>query len=192
MATFQSIVLIVAIIILLIILVIVGVALHYKKYVSKWPPKVGMCPDYWVAYPGSAEEARKITNANDIHFNPDDIYSKSSDSKGAVCVNVKRLGGRSVNVAAPHFYVQDFTGPGFKLADPQQSSCARYKWATDPNVNTSWDGITYGTSTGPCSIIPGSSSPGGPGGQCLLSTIPFNSAVNKVNSTVSSYNQGYI
>jgi hypothetical protein len=173
MATFQSVVLVIAIVILVILLIIIGIILYYQKYSSPWPPKTPMCPDYWIAVPGTEAEASKIKNFDDIRFNYNDITSGKFDPSGSVCVNVKNLGRSSP--AGGNYLVKDFTGSGFEGAS---GDCEKYKWAKQHGI--SWDGITYGTKYTPCdpsyngvSEHAASVKAAATGGQCYLSSMTF-------------------
>lgn len=55
MATFQSIVLIIAIVLLIICLIIIGVSLANSKKNQVWPPMIGQCPDYWIDLSGNPQ-----------------------------------------------------------------------------------------------------------------------------------------
>jgi len=55
MATFQSIVLIIAIVLLIICLIIIGVSLANSKKNEVWPPLIGQCPDYWIDLSGNPQ-----------------------------------------------------------------------------------------------------------------------------------------
>jgi len=48
MASFQFRVGAIALIVLVLILVFVGVSLTYASKKNKWPPMIGVCPDYWL------------------------------------------------------------------------------------------------------------------------------------------------
>jgi len=61
MATFQSIVLIIAIVLLIICLIIIGVSLVGARKSKTWPPMIGECPDYWTDISGN-----KCSNVLDL------------------------------------------------------------------------------------------------------------------------------
>ena len=48
MASFQFRIGAIALIVLVLILVFVGVSLTYASKKEKWPPMIGVCPDYWL------------------------------------------------------------------------------------------------------------------------------------------------
>ena len=83
MATFQSIVLIIAIVLLIICLIIIGVSLANAKINSTWPPMIGECPDYW------------------------------TDISGNKCLNIKDLGTCNSNVGPLGHSNMDFTAAPF-------------------------------------------------------------------------------
>ena len=177
MATFQSLVLITAIVILIILLVIIGIALFYQTYSAPWPPKTPLCPDYWVAVPGTVDSVSKMADAGNLPFNYADLSGNSFDVSGAVCVNIKNIGTCSA-ASGSKYLVKDFTGSGFEGSN---GACQKYKWAKGCGV--SWDGITYGTKFSPCdpsysSFLTGGSSSNGKGGQCYLSSMSFSSLGN--------------
>jgi hypothetical protein len=53
MATFQSIVVIVAICVLIVSLVFIGFALRKQKNSASYPPVIANCPDYWIDASGN-------------------------------------------------------------------------------------------------------------------------------------------
>jgi hypothetical protein len=123
MASFQTIVVVIAILLLIVCLVFIGITLVKTKNdaAGQWPPIVGECPDYWVDTSGN----------------------------GSNCVNVRNLGtctsgGNGVSPAgkqhiAMNFTVAPYVGGG--------GTCAKYTWANSCGVT--WDGITTGIAN-PC------------------------------------------
>ena len=120
MASFQSIVVVIAIILLIICLIFIGLSLVKSKNSSQWPPIVGECPDYWTDTSGN----------------------------GANCVNIKKLGtcttgGNGVSpsdsIMAMNFTVAPYIG--------SVGTCAKYTWANRCGIT--WDGITSGIAN-PC------------------------------------------
>ena len=83
MATFQSVVLIIAIVLLIICLIIIGVSLANAKLNSTWPPMIGECPDYW------------------------------TDISGNKCSNIKDLGTCMTNPGPGGHSTMDFSGDTF-------------------------------------------------------------------------------
>jgi hypothetical protein len=120
MASFQSIVVVIAIILLIVCLIFIGIALSKTKNDGQWPPIVGDCPDYWIDTSGN----------------------------GGNCVNVRDLGtcttgGNGVAPGGQHIAMN------FTVAPYIGSSglCSKYTWANGCGVT--WDGITSGV-TNPC------------------------------------------
>jgi hypothetical protein len=130
--TFQKIVLIVAILILIVILAFIAVSLRKAKKNTSWPPIIANCPDFWVS-------------VADV--------SGTDMSDGDYCVNTKNLGKCPPKSGQPHL-VMDFSKAPYTGTN---GNCAKYTWATGCDI--SWDGITYGTSTPPCSTTSTSTSP---------------------------------
>jgi hypothetical protein len=178
MATFQSVVLIVAIVILVILLIMIGFILYYQKYSAPWPPKTPMCPDYWIAVPGTVDSVSNLQNFDDIQFNYNDILDGKFDASGAVCVNVKKLGNSKCASNGSKYLVKDFTGANY---EGPKGSCEKYKYATDCGI--SWDGITYGRKDTPCNSSNNGSGNGSGsvnGGQCYLSSMSFSHLGNSL------------
>jgi hypothetical protein len=180
MATFQSVVLIVAIVILVILLIIIGIILYYQKYSSPWPPKTPMCPDYWIAVPGTEATVSQLKNFDDIRFNYNDITDGKFDASGAVCVNVKKLGKN--NPTGGQYLVKDFTG---SLYEGPSGDCEKFKYAHQHGI--SWDGVTYGTKYNPCDpsyngVVEhdAAKKAAASGGQCYLSSMTFSSLGNSL------------
>ena len=120
MASFQSIVVIIAIILLIGCLIFIGIALSKTKNDGQWPPIVGECPDYWVDTSGN----------------------------GSNCVNVRNLGtcktgGNGVSPAGKNIAMNFTVAPYIGSA----GTCTKYTWANSCGVT--WDGITSGISN-PC------------------------------------------
>lgn len=120
MASFQTIIVVIAIVLLIICLIFIGIALQKTKNSGQWPPIVGECPDYWIDTSGN----------------------------GANCVNTRKLGtcttgGNGVSpsdsIMAMNFTVAPYTG--------SNGLCAKYTWANKCDIT--WDGITSGIAN-PC------------------------------------------
>ena len=158
-------------------LIIIAIALYYQTYSAPWPPKTPLCPDYWVAVPGTVNSVGKLTNFDDIQFNPEDISDAAFDASGAVCVNVKNLG--TCPAQGGKYLVKDFSGDSYQGSS---GACQKLQWAKKCGV--SWDGITYGTKYSPCDANykpnDGTSADGSKSGQCYLSSLTFSSLGNSV------------
>lgn len=123
MASFQSIVVIIAIILLIGCLIFIGIALSKTKNSSQWPPIVGECPDYWIDISGN----------------------------GSNCVNVRNLGtcktgGNGTSPGGKHIAMNFTVAPYVGSV----GTCSKYTWANTCNIT--WDGITSGI-TNPCATL---------------------------------------
>lgn len=128
MASFQKITLIIAVVILILALVFIGLALT-KANEDNWPPLVGQCPDFWVAYGREPNASGESTD--------------ETGEPGSWCLNAKDLGTCPASSGSKHQKV-NFSNPIFSGTN---GDCAKYNWAKKCGV--SWDGITYGAAN-PC------------------------------------------
>ena len=85
MASFQSVLLMIASVILIIMLIYIALMLHYANSSQPWPPVIADCPDYWVDTSGN----------------------------GGGCTNVQNLGTCTAGSNGKQNYAIDFTSPAF-------------------------------------------------------------------------------